>query len=329
MNELDLKMEADDTDLLVVTEEEEGKRLDKILAHRFKEVYSRTYFQYLIDEQLVLLNGIPVKKRIKPQAGDEIEVQFASTPEMQLTPEPISLSILYEDEHLLVVNKPAGLVVHPAPGNWSGTFVNALLYHCGQLAGQDNSLRPGIVHRLDKETSGILVAAKTLEMQQKLTALFASRQVYKEYWAICVGRPLDGEVSAPIGRHPIHRKQMAIVPTGKQAISFLKTLGWNGKLSFVQIVIATGRTHQIRVHLKYKGTPVLGDALYGNSSSNHYYGVQRQLLHAAVVKFEHPLTGQQLELVAPAPADMLCFMRKILPEMTLKILTRTDDDRFK
>lgn len=313
-------METEDTDILIVTEEEAGERLDKILASRFKEVYSRTYFQYLIDEQLVLLNGAPVRKRIKPQAGDEIEVEFASTPEIQLTPEPIPLEILYEDEHLLVINKSAGLVVHPAPGNWSGTFVNGLLYHCSQLSVPEGSLRPGIVHRLDKETSGVLVAAKTLEMQQKLTALFASRQVYKEYWAICVGRPADGEVSAPIGRHPIHRKQMAIVPTGKPAISFIKTLGWNEKLSAVQVVIATGRTHQIRVHLKYKGTPVLGDALYGNTSVNHYYNAQRQLLHAATVKFQHPLTGQALKFHAPPPFDMLRFMRKILPEESLKDL---------
>lgn len=316
-----METEADEIDLLVVTEDEEGERLDKILAKRFKEVYSRTYFQYLIDEQLVLLNGSPVKKRIKPQAGDEIEVQFAATPEIQLTSEAIPLAIIYEDEYLIAVNKPAGMVVHPAPGNWSGTFVNALLYHCGQLAGQENSLRPGIVHRLDKETSGVLVAAKTLEMQQKLTALFASRQVYKEYLAICIGRPADGEINAPIGRHPIHRKQMAIVPTGKQALSYCKTMGYNEKLSFVQVVIATGRTHQIRVHLKYKGTPILGDNLYGNSSLNQYYGVHRQLLHAAILKFQHPLTGEQLELTAPPPEDMLRFMRKLLPDGGLKNLT--------
>lgn len=310
-------MEGDDIDLLIVTEEEAGERLDKILARRFKEIYSRTYFQYLIDEQLVLLNGVPIKKRTKPEEGDEIEVQFASAPEIELNPEQIPLSILYEDDHLLAVNKPAGMVVHPAPGHWSGTFVNGLLYHCGQLAGQDGSLRPGIVHRLDKETSGVLIAAKTLEMQQKLTLLFASRQVYKEYWSICIGKPADGEISAPIGRHPIHRKQMAIVPTGKQAVSFVKTLGWNEKLSFVQIVIATGRTHQIRVHLKYRGTPVLGDALYGNSSVNQFYGVQRQLLHAARTRFKHPLTGEEVELFAPPPEDMRRFMCKTLKKDVL------------
>lgn len=307
-----LAMESVESDLLIVTQEESGERLDKILANRFKEVYSRTYFQYLIDEQLVLINGIPVKKRVKPHEGDEIEVEFAATPEIQLLPEAIRLEILFEDEHLLAVNKPAGMVVHPAPGNWTGTFVNALLYHCDSLPSTETScLRPGIVHRLDKDTSGVLLAAKTLEMQQKLTALFASRQVYKEYLAICVGRPADGEINAPIGRHPIHRKEMAVVPSGKQAITHCQTMGWNEKLSFVKIVIATGRTHQIRVHLKYQGTPVLGDNLYGNPSINQHYGATRQLLHAAKIKFQHPLTGEQLELSAPPPVEIEQFIRKM------------------
>lgn len=307
---------SEETDLFIVLEEEAGERLDKILAQRFKEHYSRTYFQYLIEEQLVLLNGVPVKKRTKPEPGDEIEVQFAALPEIQLIPENIPLSILYEDDDLLVVNKPAGMVVHPAPGSWSKTFVNALLYYCGQLEGEQTSLRPGIVHRLDKETSGVLIAAKNLNMQQKLIHLFASRQVYKEYLAVCLGKPKDGEIIAPIGRHPIHRKQMAVVPGGKQAITICKTIGWNEKLSLVQVIIGTGRTHQIRVHLKYQGTPILGDDLYGNSSANHYYGAQRQLLHAIKVKFQHPLTGQALEFTAPPPADMLRFIQRLMPSFS-------------
>lgn len=303
--------QRDESDLLVVIDEEAGERLDKVLAMRFKEIYSRTYFQYLINQELVLLNGTPAKKRAKLEPGDEIEVHFASSPETELLPESIPLSIIYEDEYFLAVNKPAGLVVHPAPGNWSGTFVNALLYHCGQLPECENSLRPGIVHRLDKNTTGILVGAKTLEMQQKLTQLFASRQVYKEYLAICIGKPAEGEISAPIGRHPVHRKQMAIVPDGKQAVSFVKTIGWNDKLSVVEVVIATGRTHQIRVHLKYQGTPVLGDSIYGNPSLNGFYGVERQLLHAACMRFQHPITGEAIELKAPPPEDMMRFVRKM------------------
>ena len=311
-------MEESESDLLIVTEEEAGERLDKILANRFKEAYSRTYFQYLIDEQLVLLNGTPVKKRIAPKTGDEIEIHFAATPEVQLSPQDIPLSLIFEDEHMLVVNKPAGMVVHPAPGNWTGTFVNALLFHCGTLPMQESaSLRPGIVHRLDKETTGILVAAKTLAMQQKLTVLFASRQVYKEYLAVCVGKPSDGEINAPIGRHPVNRKQMAIIPNGRQAISYCKALGWNEKLSLVQVVIATGRTHQIRVHLKHKGTPVLGDPIYGNPSLNEQYGAKRQLLHASKIKFQHPMTGEQLEFSAPVPDDMQRFIQKICPDSLL------------
>jgi 23S rRNA pseudouridine1911/1915/1917 synthase len=301
-------MQNDETDLLIVTENEAGERLDKILANRFKDHYSRTYFQYLIDEQLVLLNGVPAKKRIKPLEGDEIEIEFAASPEVQLSAENIPLSILYEDEFILAVNKPAGMVVHPAPGNWTGTFVNGLLYHCGSLPLEGDPVRPGIVHRLDKETSGILVAAKTLEAQQKLTALFASRKVYKEYLAVCIGKVKEGEIDAPIGRDPVQRQRMAVVSTGRQAISHCKLINYDGKLSLVQVVIATGRTHQIRVHLSYLGTPVLGDMVYGNSSWNAKYGISRQLLHAFKIKFLHPLTGKQIELTAPPPEDMQRFI---------------------
>lgn len=301
----------DDHDILIVTEDEAGERLDKILSRRFAEVYSRSYFQYLIDEQLVLLNGWPVKKRIKPKCGDEIEVEFASTPEIRLQPEEIPLSIIYEDEHLLIADKPAGMVVHPAPGNWSGTFVNALLFHCLSLENDEDSLRPGIVHRLDKDTSGLIIAAKTLFVQKKLIELFASRQIYKEYLAICIGKPPECEISAPIGRHPIQRKKMAVVPGGRVALSYCKPIAWNEKLSLVRVIIATGRTHQIRVHLKYKGIPILGDSLYGNETLNQYYGASRQMLHAAKMRFCHPISGQELEVNAPVPPDMQRFIRKM------------------
>lgn len=308
-------MVQEEHDLIIVAEDEAGTRLDKLLAERFKENHSRSYFQYLIDQHLVLLNGEPVKKRIKPLCGDEIEVQFAATPEISLSPEQIPLEVIFEDEHLLAVNKPAGLVIHPAPGNWSGTFVNALLYHCRQLESVENSLRPGIVHRLDKDTSGILLAAKTLESQQKLIALFASRGIYKEYCAVCIGRPIEGEIRAPIGRHPTQRKQMAVVPEGKEAVSNVKWLGGNDRLSFLQVVISTGRTHQIRVHLKHCGTPVLGDDLYGNPSINHSNKVDRQLLHARLLRLIHPITGEFLELCAPIPSDILHFVQKMSIEV--------------
>lgn len=306
---------TDETDLIIITEEEAGERLDKILAKRFTDLYSRSYFQHLIEEQLVLLNGDPVKKRIKPEAGDEIEIEFAALPEANLDPEPMPLEIIYEDEELLAINKPVGMVVHPAPGNWSHTFVNGLLYHCRQLAVDSfkDPLRPGIVHRLDKETSGVLLAAKTTWMQQKLIEQFSLRQIYKEYLAICVGHPGNGQVNAPIGRHPIHRKQMTVLPTGRPAQSFYKTLSSNGRLSIVQVVITTGRTHQIRVHMKYHGTPVLGDPLYGQLQANQQFHAQHQYLHAAVVRFTHPKTGEKIEISAEPPVGMQHMLKKIDP----------------
>lgn len=300
-----------ETENIIILKEEAGERLDKILAKRFEERQSRTYFQYLIEENLVLLNGLPVKKRIKPEEGDEVEIQFVLTPEINLEPENIPLDILFEDEHILVINKPVGMVVHPAPGNWSGTFVNALLYHCRNLHSQPESNRPGIVHRLDKETSGVLVAAKTAYSQQRLTEMFASRKVEKEYVAICVGNPGTKEITAPIGRHPVNRKQMAIVEGGREAISRCNTLKTNGKLSIVKIQLITGRTHQIRVHMKHIGTPVLGDMTYGNMDANKKYGVSRQMLHAEKLAFPHPVTGEKVVFVAPIPTDMKTLVDKI------------------
>lgn len=297
-----------------IQEEESGERLDKILAQRFSEISSRSYFQMLIDEQLVLVNGSPVKKRIKPCVGDEVEIQFALTPEIDLVAEAIPLDILYEDDSLLVINKPVGMVVHPAPGHWNGTFVNALLHHCHHLAIEDNSLRPGIVHRLDKDTSGVLVAAKTTTIHQRLSAMFAGREVYKEYLTVCVGNPGDVEISAPIQRHPVHRQQMTVVPEGgKPAMTTCKTLATDGKLSIVRAIIATGRTHQIRVHMKHLRTPVLGDPIYGNLQMNKKYGASRQMLHAAVLRFAHPIHHQEMEFRAPVPNDMQSILRNINP----------------
>ena len=305
-----MSKEEESFDSIFITNEESGERLDKILATRFNGSYSRTYFQYLIDQHLVLLNGEPIKKRIKPFTGDEVEIQFSALPDLNLTPENIPLTILFEDEHLLAVNKPAGMVVHPAAGNWSGTFVNALLYHCQTLPNPAKSVRPGIVHRLDKETSGVLLAAKTLEAQQKLIEMFAKRQIHKEYIAICLGRPPEQEIRQPLARHPVLRRQMAIVAEGKEAITIPKILKSTTKLSVVELIILTGRTHQIRVHLKHVNAPVLGDPLYGNSAINKKMNISRQFLHAAVLKFYHPITGEILEIKAELPQDMINFINK-------------------
>jgi 23S rRNA pseudouridine1911/1915/1917 synthase len=297
-------------EFILITEAEAGERLDKILASRFHSIHSRSYFHTLIEQECILLNGLPVKKRIQPQAGDEVEIHFLLAPEINLSPEPIPLEILYEDEHLLAINKPAGMVVHPAVGHWTGTFVNALLHHC-YIAHEDNSLRPGIVHRLDKETSGVLLAAKSSLCQQRLVALFAARQIHKEYLAICLGNPGNTTLNHPIGRHPIHRKLMGVVATGKAALTHCETLAFDGQISLVKVLLETGRTHQIRVHMKHHGTPVLGDSSYGNPSSNAKHGALRQLLHAHRLQFLHPMTGNRLSLVAPPPLDIGTWIKQL------------------
>jgi 23S rRNA pseudouridine1911/1915/1917 synthase len=293
-----------DPETIFVTEAEEQIRLDKLLVLRYPN-HSRTYFQYLIEEGFVLLNGERVKKRTLPEEGDEIEVCFQLTPEISLEPEDIPLDIIYEDQHILVVNKPAGMVVHPAPGHWSGTFVNALLGYCKQLPTTD-PLRPGIVHRLDKDTSGLLVAAKTLEAHQKLIEKFANRTMEKTYLAICVGKPQAGIISAPIGRHPINRKEMAVISDGKEAITDVQNVAVGSKLSLALLKPKTGRTHQIRVHLKHLGTPILGDQVYGTAGV-----AKRQMLHAYRLNFTHPVTGIPLCLCAPIPDDMKHWMQQL------------------
>lgn len=310
-------MREEETESFFITEEEAGERLDKVLAQRLKAVGSRTYFQYLIDEGKVLLNGAPVKKRIKPAAGDEIEIEYILTPELTLKAEDIPLDVIYEDDAILVVNKAPGMVVHPAVGHWTGTFVNALLFRCRQdieniqQGSPNESQRPGIVHRLDKDTSGLLLAAKTGLAQQRLIEMFSGRRVHKEYLAICVGNPGTGTIDAPVGRHPVHRKQMTVLEGGRPALTHYRMLAFDSKLSLVTIVLATGRTHQIRVHMRYHGTPILGDGIYGVDSFNVKYGADRQMLHAHRLRLAHPITGQEMEFEAPIPQDMRRLMKTL------------------
>ncbi len=311
-------MHEEDNDTFFITEEDNGERLDKVLAKRFSKAGSRTYFQFLIDEGKVLLNGAPVKKRIIPKCGDEIEIEYVLTPELTLKAEDIPLDVIYEDDAMLVVNKAAGMVIHPAAGHWSGTFVNALLFRCRQdiehlqQETPASALRPGIVHRLDKGTSGLLLAAKTAKAQQRLLEMFAGRRVYKEYLAICVGNPGTGSIDAPLGRHPTQRKQMAVLKEGgRQALTHFRVLSFDGKLSLVSVVLATGRTHQIRVHMRHHGTPVLGDPIYGVASFNTKYGLDRQMLHAYRLRLEHPTSGKEVAFEAEIPKDMLRLMKTI------------------
>ena len=297
-------------DTLFITAEEEGTRIDKLLAIRFPD-HSRTYFQHLIDTGCVLINGDLVKKRVCPEEGDEIEICFQALPSPSIQAENIPLKILYEDEHILAINKPPGMVTHPAPGHWSGTFVNALLFHCEKLAPSEDPLRPGIVHRLDKDTSGLLLAAKTLLAHQKLIEDFSSRKIEKTYLAVCVGRPSNGIINAPIGRHPTQRKEMAVLSDGREAVSVIQTLAFNDKFSLVLIRPKTGRTHQIRVHLRHVGCPILGDPIYGSEKANQALKPERLLLHAYRLGFAHPITKAPLQFSAPIPDDFKPWMQKL------------------
>lgn len=291
------------TQYLVVESWQQNMRLDQLLKNHYKTA-SRTYFQKLIEDNLVVVNGKSVKKSYKPEIDDEIEVQFVVTKELEVEAEDIPLDILYEDEHMIAVNKPANMVVHPGFGNWHGTFVNALLFYCKSLEKQD-LIRPGIVHRLDKETSGVLIAAKTYEMHKKLTALFAKREIQKQYIAICLGHPKDQKIEAPIDRHPVYRKQMTCVAVGgKEAITTISIVKSTKSLSIVSVDLETGRTHQIRVHMKHIGHPVLGDSVYGRAGENELYKASRQMLHAESIAFIHPITKKELVIKAPFPDDM-------------------------
>lgn len=292
--------------IIIVNKEEENKRIDKILTARFSKEHSRTYFQYLIEEGNILVNDKRVKKNLRLKEGDEVKIIFKEPPEITLKAEEIPLNILYEDEYIIVINKPSGMVVHPANGNWSKTLANALLFHCKEI--EDGSLRPGIVHRLDKETSGILIAAKRAKAKQKLVDSFAKRRVEKKYLAIVYGKPKEGEVKTFIGRHLIKRKEMAVLPIGKEAISQFKIIKYKEPFSLVEVIISTGRTHQIRVHLKHLKTPLLGDKIYGNKKVNEKFNCDRQFLHASYIKLFHPITDKQIQLIAPIPEDMKRFL---------------------
>jgi 23S rRNA pseudouridine1911/1915/1917 synthase len=293
-----------------VSHEEAKLRLDKLLSIRFPK-HSRTYFQYLIEQGAVLVNGAAFKKKEIPKVGDKIDTYFLLTPEISLEPQAIPLDILFEDEHLIAVNKPANMVIYPVPGHPNNTFVNALLFHCHNLPASD-SMRPGIVHRLDKDTSGILLAAKTSQAHAKLVKMFSERCIKKIYLAICVGTPKEGLINAPIKRHPIQRKEMAVCfKNGKEAKSICKVLKKNQQLSLVEIQLLTGRTHQIRVHLKYVGAPVLGDTIYGSKSANKKFNSPRQLLHAYQVQFLHPITNIPMHITTPIPKDLLKFAETI------------------
>jgi 23S rRNA pseudouridine1911/1915/1917 synthase len=280
-------------------------RLDKILVQNYPE-HSRTYFQYLIDNGSVLINNQIPKKKDKLKIGDQVSFYLDPPKDTDLQPEEIALEILYEDEHIICINKPRGMCVHPGVGNPNHTLVNALLYHSKTLSKGSSNQRPGIVHRLDKETSGVIIAAKTEIAHKKLVDLFKDRKMHKEYLAICENTPKEGLFSAPIGRHPIHRKEMCIREDGKEAITEIEVLDKNHKYSLVLLKPKTGRTHQLRVHLKALKAPIVGDKVYGNPKKEQMH----MLLHAFKLKFIHPISQKLMELEAKIPKEFLFSLEK-------------------
>jgi 23S rRNA pseudouridine1911/1915/1917 synthase len=285
---------------LTVPNEQAGERLDRYLALALPQ-FSRSRLQSLIRSGDVRLEGKAVRTREKVQAGDVVRLVEPPLQEIDAQAEEIPFEILFEDDDLLVLNKPPGLVVHPGAGNQTHTLVNALLHHCSSLSGIGGKQRPGIVHRLDKETSGCLVVAKNDATHQALSAQFAAREVKKIYLALVAGTPKKprGTIDAAIGRHPVQRKKMAISQTrGRIAKTDYRVLQSQGGVSLLECAIQSGRTHQIRVHLQHLGHPVLGDSLYGKKAT-----APRQMLHAWKIGFTHPHTKKRHFLEAPLPAD--------------------------
>lgn len=304
---------ADRIEVITVERTLPVERLDTWLRSQFPSV-SRGTIQRLIEQGHITVNGRPSKATHSPKAGERIEVRWPEAKPAEAQPEDIPLEILYEDEVLLVMNKPPGLVVHPAAGNEEHTLVNALLHHCkGQLSGIGGVARPGIVHRLDKDTSGCLVAAKNDEAHLALSSQFASRKVSKTYQAIVCGELAreQGEIKAAIARHETQRKRMTVnEQTGREARTSFKVLERLRGSTHVEAIIHTGRTHQIRVHFQHLGHPLVGDQTYGNRQNLRLtslvgYEAPRQMLHAAKLSFIHPRTGKVLALEAPLPADFV------------------------
>ena len=286
--------------IYVVPPECKDQRIDVFLTGT-EGIPTRSSAQKLLTGGHITISEKPIPKNYKVNAGDIISCQLPAPIPCETVAEDIPLDIIYEDDHLLVINKPRGLVVHPAAGNWQGTLVNALMHHCqGKLSGIGGVLRPGIVHRLDKDTSGLMVVAKNDAAHQGLASQLADYSMLRVYNAICCGVITQDKIriDAPIGRHPVNRQKMAVVP-GKNAVTYVEVLRRFTKHTLVSARLETGRTHQIRVHMAHVKHPVLGDATYGGATPS--FAMQGQVLHAAQLSFVHPVTGQDMTFTAPWP----------------------------
>ena len=296
-----------------ITEEFEDERIDKCISMLIDSL-SRSFIQKLIKEGNVTVNGEIVKGSYRVSVDDEVRFELPDVVEPDIEPENIPLDILYEDSDLIIVNKPKGMVVHPAAGHYSGTLVNALMYHCGdQLSGINGVMRPGIVHRIDRDTTGSIIVCKNDLSHKAIAEQLKEHSITRRYRAICLGNlsEEEGVIDKPIGRHPTERKKMAVnFKNGKNAVTHYKVLERFKEYTYIECRLETGRTHQIRVHMSYIGHPLLGDEVY--CARKWPFHLQGQTLHAQIIGFVHPTTGKYMEFEAPLPEyfeDLLKKMR--------------------
>ena len=278
-----------------------GKRIDVFAAENYEEL-SRSGLKKIIDAGGVTVNNKTVKANYKLRTGDIVTMNIPESVPLEIIPQNIPLDILYEDDDVIVINKPQGMVVHPAPGHYTDTLVNALLYHCGDsLSGINGIMRPGIVHRIDMDTSGVIMAAKNNNAHRSLALQLAEHSITRKYNAIVYNniKEDEGTIDKPLGRNPSDRKKMAVVPGGRRAVTHYRVLDRLGKFTYIEAQLETGRTHQIRVHMTYAGHPLLGDSVYGPKKQP--FNLKGQVLHARVLGFVHPVTGEYMEFECPLP----------------------------
>ena len=296
--------------VITATPDNAGERLDKFISGNSD--ISRSYAAKLCEDGLVTLGSKPLAKKYKITGGEEITIELPEPEEMTAEPEDIPLDIVYEDDDVIVVNKPQGMCVHPAVGNEHGTLVNGLMYHCkGSLSAINGVIRPGIVHRIDKDTSGLLICAKNNEAHLKLSEQLKERKAMRKYIALVNGNIKEdsGTINKPIARHPIDRKKMAVVQGGREAVTHFNVLERFGKYTLVECILETGRTHQIRVHMASIGHSIVGDPLYGIKKEK--FSLNGQLLHAKTIGFIHPKTGEMMEFTSELPEHFTNIIEKL------------------
>jgi 23S rRNA pseudouridine1911/1915/1917 synthase len=313
-----------DAQLLTIPDEAAGTRLDTFLAAQISDA-SRTRIQRAIEDGDVLVNEHTAKPSYRLRIGDQVEIELPEPPPVALTPEAIPLQIVYEDDELIVIDKAAGMVVHPGAGIESGTLANALVYHFNTLSEAAGRIRPGIVHRIDKKTSGLVIVAKNNVAHERLSDQFRNREVFKQYIALVYGRlsAAHGEIDARIGRSPHHRTRMAVRRggAGRTAHTLFEVSARHTEFTLLNVQIKTGRTHQIRVHLAHIGHPVVGDSTYGSGRENvirdaaikrEVRALGRHFLHAAQLGFTHPRTGERLAFTSPPPAELAALLARLI-----------------